>query len=151
VKSESIDYLLARQCSRQWTGFLKALATEFSTQIDLSELRSLMNRIGTRFGVQTSLPPCVSVEEVQLAMNVIWRDMDWGWVEIEESDHALCIMHFCTPISAAFGQDMQDWTPAFLEGVYQQWLLALGASDSLRVRQVAQIDEFGRIDFRLSL
>lgn len=151
MKTESVDYLLTRQCSRQWKGFLKALATEFSTQIDVPELRALMNRVGVRFGIQTALQPCVSVQEVQQAMNLIWSDMDWGWVEIEERDRALSIMHFCSPISAAFGRDMQDWTTAFLEGVYQQWLLALGASDSLRVRQVSQIDDFGRIEFRLSL
>ena len=150
VKSESLDYLLQHQCSRQWKGFLSALATEFASQIDVGELRALMSRVGVRFGKMMALPVCTNIEDIQYAMNAVWHEMDWGWVEIEERDRALSISHFCSPLVVAFGKDMQPWTPAFLEGVYQQWLAALGASESLRVRQVSQVDELGRLEYRLS-
>lgn len=150
VNPESVSYLLDRQCSRQWKKFLAALATEFASQIDAGELRALMKRIGTRFAVTNPIPPCASVAEIQACMSAVWVDSDWGWVEVDEIDRAMRIVHQCAPLASAFGGEHVDWTPAFLEGVYQQWLAALGAGDTLRVRQVTRMDEFGRIEFRLS-
>ena len=123
---------------------------EFASQIDAGELRALMKRIGTRFAVNNPIPPCASVGEIQAAMAAVWIDSDWGWVEVDEIDRAMRIVHQCAPLWSAFGAESVDWTPAFLEGVYQQWLVALGAGDTLLVRQVTRMDEFGRIEFRLS-
>lgn len=109
-----------------------------------------MKRIGTRFAVTNPIPPCASVAEIQACMSAVWVDSDWGWVEVDEIDRAMRIVHQCAPLASAFGGEHVDWTPAFLEGVYQQWLAALGAGDTLRVRQVTRMDEFGRIEFRLS-
>ena len=150
VNPESVSYLLDRQCSRQWKKFLAALAAEFASQIDVGELRALMKRIGTRFAVNNPIPPCTSITEIQGAMSAVWLDSEWGWVEVDEVDRAMRIVHQCAPLWSAFGPESVDWTPAFLEGVYQQWLVALGAGDLLRVRQVTRMDEFGRIEFRLS-
>ena len=46
----TLNYLLDRTTSRQWRGFLAALAEEFQTQLGADELRQLMARIGQRFG-----------------------------------------------------------------------------------------------------
>ena len=50
---------------------------------------------------------------------------------------ALRIVHHCAPIEAAFGSGSRAWSPAVLEGAYEQWLRAAGAGDRLRVQQIA--------------
>ena len=51
----------------------------------------------------------------------------------------------------AFGDATATWAPACLEGVYQKWLATLGAGDALRVVQIGEPDEFGSIEYQLSL
>lgn len=144
------DYLAQRQCVRQWQDFLGALGAELADQLPLESLRLLFYRTGTRFATQHLLDPAESVGDMQTGMNAVWADMDWGVTTLEEVDAALVIMHRCSPLIAGFGAGMQSWTPAFLEGVYQQWFAQLGSSEILRVKQTSEPDVFGTIEYRLA-
>ncbi|KND57984.1 hypothetical protein BVER_00290 [Candidatus Burkholderia verschuerenii] len=142
------DYLLDRQISRQWRGLLAALAEEFETQIGRVELRQLMHRVGQRFADAQSLPVCNSTAELADALNTLWHDTDWGFVELSDERDYLSIVHYCAPLPA-FGERALAWTPAFLEGAYQHWLSALGAQ-GLAVAQAGDVGENGAIAFRLA-
>jgi hypothetical protein len=48
----------------------------------------------------------------------------------------------------AFGANALPWSPAFLEGAYQEWLSALGAQ-GLSVVQAGEFDESAAVEFRL--
>ncbi|MDR5838472.1 cellulose biosynthesis protein BcsD [Caballeronia sp. LZ034LL] len=142
------EHLLDSHTSRQWRGLLSALADEFEAQIGRTELRQLMHRVGSRFADARPLPSCNSTAELAEALNVQWRDTDWGFVELaDERDH-LSIVHYCAPLPA-FGESALAWTPAFLEGAYQQWLAALGAQ-GLAVRQASEFGDDTAIEFRLA-
>jgi hypothetical protein len=141
------EYLLDRQMSAQWRGVLAALADEFEAQIGREELRQLMHRVGQRFADAQPLPPCGSTAELAEALNVLWQDTDWGFVEIADHAEYLRIVHYCAPLPA-FGRDALKWTPAFLEGAYQYWLSALGA-EGLSVQQASEFDENAAVEFRL--
>jgi hypothetical protein len=144
------EYLVDRQCSRQWKGFLNAMAEEFATQLPEADLRALMQRIGVRFADQSELPPCQTLDDLQFAMSKVWVSLDWGWVTIDEEGSFLRIRHNCAPLRAAFGQNALVWTPAFLEGVYQRWFQMLGSSSELGLTQVSEPDALGCIEYRLS-
>jgi hypothetical protein len=124
-----LDYLLERQISPQWRGMLTALATEFEAQIGPAELRQLMHRVGSRFAAAHPLPTCGST------------------AELADEAESLRIVHYCAPLQA-FGDTALTWTPAFLEGVYQTWLSALGAQ-GLSVAQTSAYGEDTAIEFRL--
>jgi hypothetical protein len=143
----TLDYLLDRQISFQWRGFLSALAEEFDTQIGQAELRQLMARVGRRFAASHVLPTCHTTPELANAINAVWNQSDWGFVELSDEPDALRIVHFCAPL-LAFGPNALTWTPAFLEGVYQGWLSELGA-DGLAVMQSGDFDESASVEFRL--
>ncbi|MGF6771538.1 hypothetical protein P3T18_004025 [Paraburkholderia sp. GAS199] len=143
----TLDYLLERQISPQWRGMLTALATEFEAQIGRTELRQLMYRVGCRFAAAHQLPACGSTAELAHALNLIWHEMDWGFVELADEADSLRIVHYCAPLKA-FGDAALDWTPALLEGVYQTWLSALGAQ-GLSVAQTSGLDAQGAVEFRL--
>ncbi|WP_250500784.1 cellulose biosynthesis protein BcsD [Caballeronia sp. GAWG1-5s-s] len=142
------DYLLDSQISRQWRGMLAALADEFDAQIGHGELRELMHRVGSRFAKAHALPPCDSTSALADALNALWRDTDWGFVELSDERDHLSIVHYCAPLPA-FGESALAWTPAFLEGAYQQWLAGLGAQ-GLAVRQASEFGGDAAIEFRLA-
>ncbi|SDG25430.1 cellulose biosynthesis protein BcsD [Paraburkholderia phenazinium] len=142
-----LDYLLQRQISPQWRGLLTALAEEFETQIGQGELRQLMYRVGCRFAAAAPLPPCSSTADLADALNACWQETEWGYVELSDEPEYLRIAHSCAPL-LGFGAAALSWTPAFLEGVYQTWLSALGA-EGLSVVQASEFDEHATIEFRL--
>jgi hypothetical protein len=144
----TLNYLLERQLSPQWCGFLTSLADEFEAQIGPDELRQLMNRVGRRFAHAQPLGECASTVELADALNQIWRDSDWGFVELSDEPDYLRIVHRCAPLTA-FGHEALAWTPAFLEGAYEQWLSEMGA-EGLSVLQAGPFDENASIEFRLS-
>lgn len=149
MNSSIVEYLSDRQCSRQWKSFLGALAEEFSTQLDATDLRALMHRIGVRFATQMALEPCQTVDDMQFAMSKVWVGLDWGWVAVEEAPDHLLITHNCAPLRAAFGHEALTWTPAFLEGAYQRWFQQQGSGTELVVTQHSEPDVAGCVEFRL--
>jgi hypothetical protein len=142
------DYLLDRQISVQWRGLLTSLAEEFEAQIGRAELRQLMHRVGERFADARPLPACHSTTELADALNTLWHEMDWGFVELADEPDHLSIVHYCAPLSA-FGERALAWTPAFLEGAYQHWLGTLGAQ-GLALTQTGVVGENGAIAFQLA-
>lgn len=143
----TIDYLLERQISPQWRGMLHALASEFEAQLGHDELRQLMHRVGSRFAHAHPLPACESTADLAQTLNRHWQHIDWGYVELVDEPGALRIVHYCAPLPA-FGDAALGWTPAFLEGVYQTWLNALGAQ-GLSLAQTSGYGENTALEFRL--
>ena len=141
-------HLAERLCSRQWRDFLAALAGELADDLTTSHLRGLLRRTGERFARQRALPGMTTVAELQAAVNAIWTDLDWGWLQIAEAGDHLALTHYCAPLAAGFGAGSQAWTTAFLEGVYEQWMRQLGANQQLRVTQAGEPDAFGTVGFR---
>lgn len=144
-----LEYLGNRQASKQWKGFLGALAQEFASQLPEADLRALMRRVGRRFADISSLGACHTLDDLQFAMSKVWMASDWGWVTVEEKNDALLLSHHCSPLHAALGQQAAPWAPAFLEGAYQRWFEQLGSGEHLSVTQTSELDALGCVQFRL--
>lgn len=144
----ALDYFTARQCPEQWKGFLNATASELASRFSPEALREVMYGIGARFAAQIELPDTNTVPAMEAAMSQVWQRLNWGWMELGEEAGSLLLVHHCAPLLTAFGEDALTWTPAFLEGAYQQWFIQLGASEVLRVRQIAPAEPHGGIAFR---
>jgi hypothetical protein len=145
----ALEYLRERQCAAQWKTVLRAVAQELTTEFSAGALRRVVERIGRRVALETPLPTCDTLEQVQAAINRIWELAEWGEITLREDAAALVIVHHCSPLQAAFGNAGSGWAPAFLVGVYQEWFRHLGASDVLRVQQTTDADADGCIEFRL--
>ena len=116
---------------------LGALAQELGSRLDAEGARTLMRRLGASMARRAALPALELLPDLESAMNAVWAGMNWGWVELNDTGDALRIVHHCAPIDAAFGSEGRAWSPAVLEGAYEQWLRAAGAGERLRVHQVA--------------
>jgi hypothetical protein len=141
-----LDYYTRQQTSMQWRGFLTALAQEFETQLETSQLRQLMERIGVRFAASHPAVACTTLDDLASFFNATWSSLDWGFVHLIERDDYLAIRHFCAPL-AAFGEKAAVWAPAFLEGAYRHWLREMGAG-ALVLKQ-ADTDDRHALEFRL--
>lgn len=122
-----------RGCSRQWRGFVQAMADEFAAELPAHELPTLMARIGLRFARLHPLQESVSLVEVEAGANRIWSEHDWGMCRLLERTESVEILHACAPINVALDA---DWSDGFLEGVYEGWFRQLGMLAGLAVRVV---------------
>lgn len=155
IPAKDINYKIQRECSRQWRMVLASIAQELAIPSQQGSFHEWGQRVGMRYAAQATLPDCSSLKDLEEAITARWQIMDWGWVNLDDQGKNLLIVHHGArngelPTSA-FGDDTPAWTPAFLSGAYQQWLASLGAGEQLRVKQVSAIDDFGTIEFQLSL
>ncbi|WP_186061268.1 cellulose biosynthesis protein BcsD [Burkholderia gladioli] len=144
----AVDFLLEQNLSSQWRGFLRALAEEFESQLSPDELRHLMFRVGCRYAGEHALAPCESTADLEHALNLHWASVRWGYVELSDQGSHLRIVHYGAPITA-FGNGALAWMPAFLQGSYQTWLDAMGASQLTVVQSGSEDDGFA-VEFLLT-
>lgn len=149
LSGKTAHHLSQMQCSRQWRGFLQALADEFTQVLSTEELHELMARVGVRFATAHPLEACHTLPELQRGMTGVWRDADWGWVTLEQRQDQLSITHHCAPLLSAMDESNAHWSLGFLQGAYQQWFDAAGAG-SLRVAAGEPLDSWGSATFSLS-
>lgn len=133
--SQMLGHYRSQACSRQWRGFLLALAEEFGTALPRSDLLRLMSRLGERFARTHALPQVDTLEALEAAANTVWSSIDWGQAAFEDGSDRLLIHHAASPLSAVLGAP-EGWDTGFLEGVYRQWLRSAGMLSMLDVNHV---------------
>lgn len=131
----ALNYCVERDRSRQWEVFLKVFAAEISREAPAEELRGLMRRLGRAMAGVLNLDAAESLGDFERVANDYWQEMGWGWVQLVEQPDHLLVQHYGAPLRVAFGDEALAWTPALLEGLYEEWLRSLGAPESLRLRQ----------------
>lgn len=147
--TEVLDFYRSQACSRQWRGFLLAMAEEFDGALPEAELSRLMARIGERFGRARPLPAVATLEALQSAANAVWADAEWGTVAFDEHPGEVTIRHLAAPLTALLGSGAR-WAPGFLEGVYREWFRAAGMLSQLDIRAVPETGNGLVTTYRLS-
>lgn len=149
MQKKFVEYVCGQLHSEQWAFFLEAISQELLQLLSLQDVRSLARKAGMRAGRALWSPECDSLEEMEQTANAHWSRLEWGFVGFEEQSGYLLIKHHLSPLKATMGNDAIGWSAGFLEGVYQEWFLLLGASSELQVTQVGEADESGGLIFRL--
>lgn len=135
--SALLDQYRTQLCSRQWQGFLQAMADEFADALPEPEVSRLLSRMGERFAVAHPLAPADDLGTLEQACNRVWRELDWGIVQFGEQPGEVDIEHIGAPLSALLGA-RAGWAGGFLEGVYRGWFQAAGMLPGLDVQQVPE-------------
>jgi len=130
-----LDHYRMQACSRQWRGFLQAMADEFADALPDAELARLMARMGERFALAHPLAPADDLAVLQAACNGIWSNLDWGSAQFSEQPGEVTIEHLGAPLSALLGAGA-SWAGGFLEGVYRGWFQAAGMLPGLDVQHL---------------
>ncbi|MDP1617994.1 cellulose biosynthesis protein BcsD [Phenylobacterium sp.] len=121
-------YLAARRCSAQWRAFLAALAVELHVGTEREEVLAFLRAVGRRMAGRLPLTPKDTLPELEVAMNEVWGQVDWGWTRLRPIDDGIAIIHGAYP--TAFETEGVMWSAgaaAVLEGVYAAWFEAQGS------------------------
>src|SRR3546814_151772 len=81
-----------------------------------------------------SFPTRRSSDRLVAEINRVLWQIDWGWVEIEEAGAHLRVTHGAYPIVPMYQNAPDGWFVPVLEGLYTEWLNALGGK-GLRARR----------------
>ncbi|MBD7922600.1 hypothetical protein JR064_20465 [Xanthomonas sp. CFBP 8703] len=127
-------------CSRQWRGFLRALAQEFAAELSTEDLALLMARIGRRFAGEHPIGACATLDEVQAGVNRVWEGMEWGYARFEEQADRVDLAHVGSPLQIALAGETAG-ADGFLEGVYHAWFEQAGMLAGLGIRAVPAVEE----------
>ncbi|MDR6673411.1 cellulose biosynthesis protein BcsD [Xanthomonas sp. 1678] len=138
--SEAHAHFRTQACSRQWRGFLRALAQEFAAELGVEDMALLMARIGRRFAGEHPVGACATLDEIQAAANRVWERVEWGYVRFEEQADRVDLHHVGSPLQIALAGETAG-ADGFLEGVYHAWFEQAGMSAGLGVRAVPVDDE----------
>ena len=129
----SLHYYGQRSCSEQWRAFLTEMIAEFYDQVDSAAASDFLFRVGTRVARALPLPDCASLPDLVTEINRVLWQIDWGWVEIEEAGAHLRVVHGAYPMVPMYQNAPDAWFVPVLEGLYTEWLNALGGR-GLRAR-----------------
>jgi hypothetical protein len=144
------DYFRGQQVSLQWLPVLRAMASEMSSNIEVSQLRQLFFKIGVHFAkdAEDFFQNAKTLTQLEDGINDFWTRINWGWVNFTESDEAINITHHASPLAEAFGDDSFNWSIGLLEGFYQAVFDALGAGDTMVMRSVDESSDGLQVQLR---
>lgn len=142
VDQHSLSYLMSRPEQSRWAGLLRALAEQFASQMSPAEIRDFFVALGRRWARATplSLAAGGTLKDFEHAANVVLAGGDWGWVRVLDLGNSIEFQHACAPLRSAFGTQAMPWSAGLLEGLYAEWLQALGADAGLVLRQLGEAE-----------
>ena len=144
VEQQSLSYFLSRPAQGRWAGLLQALAEELSSQMPAAEIRAFFVVLGRRWA--RSMPLAIAatgssnLKDFEQAANAALAGCDWGWLRVHDLGSSIELHHACAPLRSAFGVEAMPWSAGLLEGLYAEWMQALGADGGLILRQVGDAE-----------
>lgn len=145
-----LDYLLSQKRPEDARFFTVHLMQQLQANANPDDLLPLMQAAGMQAARGMSLPPCQTLTQLQDAINAYWSQLGWGVVALAEHPDHLVIEHMASPLESLLGRTHLEYGAAFLEGVYQEWFVELGAGESLQVRLAGIDPETCDLLFRLA-
>lgn len=129
------NYFRSQQVSLQWAPVLRALAVELGEMASKQDLQRLFFSAGARFAgdVATRFEGTETLAQLEECLNDLWSSLNWGWVELRETQGLIEILHQAAPLAEAFGDETLEWSIGLLEGFYESVFKVLGAGDSMVV------------------
>lgn len=134
----NLDYFTRRHCAPQWRAFVSELVGEFYDQVEVELAESFFRRLGGRMAKDLPLGAASSLEDLEKRINLRLDQIDWGWVRLRETDQAIEVAHGAYPVVAPAGDAPDSWIVQVLEGLYTEWLNAIGGDDTLSARSTAR-------------
>ena len=134
IDGTTLDVVAKRSCTPQWRAFMAALATTLSEIAGEELALRILVGVGAGIAKEQPVPACNSLADLKAAMNVALAALDWGQVDINETDKALEFVVVGYPYFE--GVDAQTAFAATLEAVLDGWLAAQATRPGLAMRLV---------------
>ena len=124
-----------RNSESEFRLFVRSIADEIDLLSSREQRDALLRLVGRRMASTRPLPATGDLAALELEMNEVLSDLNWGQVRLTFDAHAHCvwIAHAGLP---GLGS-RADWLAACLEGLYAAWLSSQpGADQSLILMRV---------------
>ena len=104
--------------------FIQEFARSFDAQVGQGGRDRFLRDVGRQMGGRLTLPPCESLEMLELEMNALFDLIGWGCasLDVNNTDRKLVIKHTCLPVIASMGEPSGCWLAAALAGIYSIWM-----------------------------
>lgn len=124
-----LDYLRRRQVSGQWGPFLAGLAAELTAMSDAAGAGAFMRATGGRVARLHPLGRLETLEDLEVAINAVLADMDWGWAQLADGGDHIVITHGASPdvLEHDPGRLWPRLMAEVLAGAYSAWLAEQGS------------------------
>jgi hypothetical protein len=133
--AESALSIAARRSSgRQWRAFIDALAVALPAEVGDEATRFILARTGEQIAAANPLGPSSTVQGLGDALNDALEHMDWGQIELRESERALDLVLVGYPLFET--ADGRALFAATVESVFDAWLKSQAGHDDLAVHLV---------------
>jgi hypothetical protein len=146
---ELLQHLALERISPQWADFLEILSGELGSQLSDVEYRAFLFRMGEKFAQANPIESCATLDDLEAAINRIWRRMSWGYVGFSDQGESMVVAHRACPLSAGLQVDA-DVAAGFMQGVYSVWLREAGAAPELSLYALASDGQPMLMAFELS-
>jgi hypothetical protein len=120
-----------------WRAFLRGLAFELETQAGRDTTVAILRATGQQMSALLALLAVDSLEALQLEMNVVLAEINWGSVRLmlHEAERCVVLSHSSLPRIGSAGDPPGTWLAPVLEGLYQGWMgQQAGANPSFTAR-----------------
>jgi hypothetical protein len=132
-----------------WRVFLRCLAREIDAQHGPEARILLLRDTGRQMAALLALPPVGSLEALEIEMNGVLAEIDWGGVSLSlnEAERCVLLIHRGLPRIGSAGEPCGTWLAPVLEGLYEGWMAQQpGSEASFQVR--IKLHESGSICLR---
>ncbi|SRR5260221_4476076 len=121
-----------RSCAPQWRAFMEALGSALPEITGDEMALRILAKTGAAIAKAQPLSPCNSLKDLKAAINTGLEAMDWGQVDIRETERALEFVIVGYPHFE--GVDARAAFAATLEALLDAWLSLQASRPGLSVR-----------------
>lgn len=104
--------------------FLHELARSFDAQVGSVGRDRFLQDVGRQMAARLGLPPCQTLEMLEMEMNAALALLEWGHVAlaVDTLDKKLVLRHGGLPLVGSMGDPPGWWLVPALAGLYSAWL-----------------------------
>jgi Cellulose synthase subunit D len=104
--------------------FLREFASGFDGQVGQDARNRFLRVVGTNMATRLSLPPCDTIEALELEINALLGLIGWGSaiLTLDRDRQVLQIRHLGLPRLGAAGAPAGYWLAGCLAGLYETWI-----------------------------
>ncbi|GAA4493130.1 hypothetical protein GCM10023158_09930 [Gluconacetobacter tumulicola] len=104
--------------------FLRTFAGSFDEQVGEAARDRFLRVVGTRMAERLLLPPCATIEALELELNAALALIQWGTASLhmDRDSRRLLIRHVGLPKVGGLGAPAGTWLLACLAGLYETWI-----------------------------
>jgi hypothetical protein len=134
MADSALSIAARRSSGRQWRAFIDALASVLPSAVGDDMTRAILARTGEQVAAAQPLGASTTVQGLAGALNDALERMDWGQIELRESDRSLDLVLAGYPLFES--EDGRALFAATVESVLDAWLKSQAGRDDLAVRLV---------------